>query len=561
MKTLYMNGKILTMEDQEERTQDARAVLVCDGRVQAVGDDETLRAMAGGHARIVNLANRTLCPAFIDAHSHFLAVAHSMLQVDLSEVESLEEMSLRIGRYIAAHHIAPGNFVVCRGFDPQQAGGYPPLEAMDALAPGYALVIQHPSGHAGMVNTLALEKLGITPQTRDPEGGRIGRDGERLNGYLEENAFLMVQSTLPAPDMDALMQAMQQAQSLYASHGIVTVQEGLMLSSMLPMYRELLERGLLTLDVVGYPSPQDYGAFAEACPRSAGGYDRRFRLGGVKILLDGSPQARTAFLSEPYEGEKQGYRGYPAMTLRETVEAVMYADKLGVQLLAHCNGDAAAQQMIDACRKAQELGADLARIRPVMIHAQLLRPDQMEDLKALHITPSFFVAHVYHWGEVHEGNLGPKRAEHISPLASAKAHGLPFTLHQDAPVIQPNVLETLWVACERRTRRGVQMGPEECVTAEDALRAVTVDAARQYGEADKGVIRPGMRADFVILSGNPLEVPAQALRDLRVEETIREGRTIWRREGPETPGVFSAEEAEMPEENRHDAGCIPDERL
>ena len=277
MKTLYMNGKILTMEDQEERTQDARAVLVCDGRVQAVGDDETLRAMAGGHARIVNLANRTLCPAFIDAHSHFLAVAHSMLQVDLSEVESLEEMSLRIGRYIAAHHIAPGNFVVCRGFDPQQAGGYPHLEAMDALAPGYALVIQHPSGHAGMVNTLALEKLGITPQTRDPEGGRIGRDGERLNGYLEENAFLMVQSTLPAPDMDALMQAMQQAQSLYASHGIVTVQEGLMLSSMLPMYRELLERGLLTLDVVGYPSPQDYGAFAEAFPRSAGGYDRRFR--------------------------------------------------------------------------------------------------------------------------------------------------------------------------------------------------------------------------------------------------------------------------------------------
>ena len=105
------------------------------------------------------------------------------------------------------------------------------------------------------------------------------------------------------------------------------------------------------------------------------------------------------------------------------------------------------------------------------------------------------------------------------------------------------------------------MGPEECVTAEDALRAVTVDAARQYGEADKGVIRPGMRADFVILSGDPLEVPAQALRDLRVEETIREGRTIWRREGPETPGVFSAEEAETPEENRHDAGCIPDERL
>ena len=528
-KTLYMNGRILTMDDAGNAKESAQAVLVSGGRVEAVGTDEALRAMAGGGARIVNLAGRTLCPAFIDAHSHFMAVAHSMLQVDLSEAQSLEDMSLAIGRYIASRRIVPGNFVLCRGYDAEERGGYPPIEALDALAPGYALVIQHPSGHAGMVNTLALEKLGITPDTRDPQGGRIGREGDRLTGYLEENAFLLAQRAFPVPQMEEIVRAMQDAQMLYAAHGIATVQEGLLLSSMLPMYREVLERGLLTLDVVGYPSPQDYGAFAEAFPRSMEGYDRRFRLGGIKILLDGSPQARTAFLSAPYEGEK-AYRGYPSMTPEQTVEAIRYADKLGVQLLAHCNGDAAAQQLIDACKKAQKQGADLARIRPVMIHAQLLRADQMSELAALHITPSFFVAHVFHWGEIHAGNLGQERASRISALASAERSGLPFTLHQDAPVIKPDMLETLWVACERRTRHGVQLGAQECVSIDTALRAVTVNAARQYGEAGKGVIRPGMRADFVILSGDPLGTPVSELRSLRVEETVREGQTIWSRD-------------------------------
>lgn len=529
MKTLYTNGLILTL-DEEAKEQEARAVLVCDGLVEAVGEDESLRERAGDQARIVNLAGRTLCPAFIDAHSHFLAVAHSLLQADLTGVQGEQEMALRIQRHIAANHIEPGSFVVCRGYDPQEAGGYPPIEALDAMAPGYALVLQHPSGHAGMVSTLALRCLGITPETRDPEGGRIGREGDRLTGYLEENAFLMAQSAFPVPQMEDLMRAMQQAQTLYASGGITTVQEGLLLRSMLPMYEELLSRGLLTLDVVGYPSPQDYGAFAEAFPKSVGAYDRHFRLGGIKILLDGSPQARTAYLSEPYEGAKDGYRGYPSMTLKQTVEAILYAGKLGTQLLAHCNGDAASQQLIDACRKAQEQGADLSRIRPVMIHAQALRPDQMREMAALHITPSFFVAHVYHWGEVHEANLGKERASRISALASAKACGLPFTLHQDAPVIRPDMIETLWVACERQTRHGTVLGPQERVDARTALLAVTKNAARQYGEADKGCIRPGMRADFVILSDNPLSVPASRLRSLRVEETICAGETLWRRE-------------------------------
>lgn len=293
MGTLYENGRIIATDAP------AQAVLEEDGRVAAVGAREQMRALAGSDAQIVDLRGRTLAPAFIDAHSHFLAVAHSMLQADLSGVRGVEELFARIAAHIRDNHLAPGEYVLCGGFDPQDMGGYPSLAALDAMAPGYAVVIQHKSGHAGMLSTLALERAGMTAQTPDPDGGRIGREDGRLTGYMEENAFLQAQRTFPMPGMEELMQAARRAQTLYASCGIVLAQEGLMMRSMLPVYEELLRRGLLALDIVGYPSPQDYETFAQAFPRSVGRYDRHLRLGGIKIILDGSPQARTAYLSEP----------------------------------------------------------------------------------------------------------------------------------------------------------------------------------------------------------------------------------------------------------------------
>lgn len=523
MKTIYENGTILA------RGGSAQALVTEGERILGVGSLEDMRALAGRDAQAIDLGGRTLAPAFIDPHSHFMAVANSMLQLDLADLHSMDELEARIAAYLDGRHLKPGDFLVGTGFDPQDMGGWPSLAALDAAAGGYALVLQHKSGHAAMVSSIALAKLGITMDTPDPDGGRIGREGGALTGYLEENAFLNAQHAFPAPDLDALMDAVVSAQRLYARHGIATVQEGLMMAQMLPMYKEMMRRGILTLDVVGYPTPQDYGAFAEALPDCVGKYDGHVKIGGLKLILDGSPQARTAYMSAPYENAEDGYRGYPAMADADIVSAIMQADALDTQVLMHCNGDAAAQQMIDACKAARDAGANLAKIRPVMIHAQTLRPDQMRELPALHITPSFFVAHVYHWGDAHIENLGMKRASGISGLASAKRLGLPFTLHQDAPVIKPDMLETMWCACVRRTKKGVILGEEERVDAKTAFDAVTKNAAMQYGEADKGELAPGMRADMTILSRNPLDTPAEALRLIRVERTIAGGRTVYAR--------------------------------
>ena len=169
-------------------------------------------------------------------------------------------------------------------------------------------------------------------------------------------------------------------------------------------------------------------------------------------------------------------------------------------------------------------------IRPVMIHAQLLGPDQLPKVKALGMIPSFFIAHIFHWGDIHIRNFGLERASNISPAGSALRLGIPFTFHQDSPVIRPNMAETLWCAVCRHTRQGILLGADQRIPVESALAAVTANAAWQYGEeGEKGSNTPGKRADLVILRQNPLKLPPEELKDLTVMETIKDGQSIWRK--------------------------------
>ncbi|MEG2037086.1 MAG: amidohydrolase family protein, partial [Ruthenibacterium sp.] len=198
-----------------------------------------------------------------------------------------------------------------------------------------------------------------------------------------------------------------------------------------------------------------------------------------------------------------------------------------MQLLAHCNGDAAAQQYIDAIKTVSGK-TDLAKLRPVMIHAQLLAKEQLPDVKATGLIPSFFIAHVFHWGDIHVKNFGIERAAAISPAGSALARGILFTFHQDTPVLEPDMLETVWCAVNRVTKSGAILGAEERISAYDALKAVTLHAAYQYFEENtKGSIAVGKHADFVILDQNPLTVAPMAIRDIAVLATIKEDKVLY----------------------------------
>ena len=518
--TLYFGGPIVTLEEP----QYAQALVERGGRIAYVGEREEAERLAGPGARRVDLEGRALLPAFLDPHSHLLACAYARLQVPLGECAGWGEITDRLSRHVQERGVQPGEWVKGTGYDQNALaeGAAPDRFCLDRACPNNPVVIQHASGHAGVFNTLALERLGVL-------NGDCGleRDGQgELTGRGEETPFLDLLGRIPMEGLEDVLRAFQGAQEEYASHGIATAQEGLLQPVMAPVYREILRRGLLYLDVNAYVPPADYdrlrGQFAQRVSASSG----RFQVAGMKIFLDGSPQGGTAWVREPYAG---GGRGTSTMTDGQVLSAFRQALDRDAQLLAHCNGDRAAEQYLTLLAQAErEAGKKLCR--PVMIHAQLLGLDQLERVKTLGVIPSFFVAHVYHWGEIHVKNFGLDRAGRISPAGSALAWGIPFTFHQDSPVIPPDMLETLWCACVRRTKTGRVLGAEERIPVEAALRAVTQTAALQYGlERELGTLRPGKRADFVLLSGDPLRTPPEELKKLQVERTIQRGRTIWSR--------------------------------
>lgn len=518
--TLYFGGPIVTLEEPRY----AQALVERGGRIAYVGDREEAERLAGPGARRVDLEGRALLPAFLDPHSHLLACAYARLQVPLGECAGWGEIADRLSRHVQERGIQPGEWVKGTGYDQNALaeGTAPDRFCLDRACPHNPVVIQHASGHAGVFNTLALERLGAL----DGDCG-LERDGQgELTGRGEENPFLDLLGRIPMDGLEDVLRAFQGAQEEYASHGVTTAQEGLLQPVMAPVYQEILRRGLLYLDVNAYVPPADYdrlrGQFAQEVSASPG----TFRVAGMKIFLDGSPQGGTAWVREPYAG---GGCGTSTMTDGQVLSAFRQALDRDAQLLAHCNGDRAAEQYLTLLAQAErEAGKKLCR--PVMIHAQLLGLDQLEWVKALGVIPSFFVAHVYHWGEIHVKNFGLDRAGRISPAGSALARGIPFTFHQDSPVIPPDMLETIWCACVRRTKAGRVLGAEERIPVEAALRAVTQTAALQYGlERELGTLRPGKRADFVLLSGDPLRTPPEELKKLQVERTIRCGRTIWSR--------------------------------
>ncbi len=524
MKTIYGGGTIRTMSER----QTTEAVLVDDARISAVGKYSELLRLAPD-AEKIDLQGRTMLPAFIDAHSHLSSYAMSFLQVPLDECRTFAEIAGRIENFVKTNRVKPGEWIVAKGYDHNslKEKRHPDLAFLDEIAPENPLVLQHASGHVGVFNSPALKELGITENTPSPAGGHIGLANGKLTGYLEENAFISSVKKLPLNSRKDMTLAYRRAQESYAAHGITTVQEGMMVGQMLPLYQYLTAGRLFSLDVCGYLMPGDADGFLKAFPGSVGAYREHFRIGGYKIVLDGSPQGRTAWMETPYRDQEPPYRGYGTMSDEAVRAAVRLAAEHGMQILAHCNGDAAAEQFILAV-EAVSRELPVKEIRPVMIHAQLLRPDQLERVAALGIIPSFFVAHVYHWGDAHIRNFGRERASIISPAGSALRQGIRFTFHQDTPVIEPDMLETVWCAVNRVTKAGVRLGEQECIPAVEALKAVTINAAYQYGEESvKGSIEPGKAADFVILDRDPVTADPADIRKIQVLQTIKDGKIIY----------------------------------
>lgn len=527
---IYFNGTILTMNDRCPR---AEALYVKGGRIAGAGSLEEL-VRADGRARRIDLQGHTLMPGLIDGHSHFTGLANSLGQCDLSACTDFHQLIDALRRFIARNRVPAGKWVVGTNYDHNflQERRHPDRAILDQVSQDHPVMVIHASSHMGAVNTLGLRLQNLTGATPDPEGGRYGRTPEgQLDGYMEENAFVAFRNAMPMPGEDELFQLMNRAQEIYARHGLTTVQEGM---TTLPLF-QLLERArrrrVLYLDLCACPDLQSCAHLPQEFPEMAQGYRDHLKIGGYKIFLDGSPQGRTAWMLEPYAGAQDGCRGYPIKESAALRRDILTALRAGRQLLAHCNGDAAAEQYISAFEQVHREHPECALHRPVMIHAQTVHPEQLARMRPLEMSPSFFVAHTYFWGDVHIENLGMDRAAGISPAGSALRLGLPFSFHQDSPVLPPDMFLSIWCAARRRTRSGVALNPSECVDVYTGLKAATLWAAWQYGEeGEKGSLEVGKRADLIVLERNPLEIPLDELPEIRILNTLKDGRIIYGQE-------------------------------
>mgnify|MGYP001824026316 FL=1 len=534
----FINGDVLTM-DADNRIFEALSAR--GDRIEAVGTTDQIMALVDDNTEVVDLRGRALLPGFIDAHGHFPGSGLSAIAADLnsppigdksSMVEVLAALRAR------ADMTEPGSWVTGYGYDDTLLveQRHPTRAELDAVSSEHPVVAMHISGHMLVANSRALAAVGIDAATPDPVGGVIGRRPGSMepNGLLEETARLEVMQHMQEMSLADTYRLMKTAVNQYAADGVTTAQSG-GVSKKLAQGLALFSRlGVIPQRLVVFPFENDFRDVLLNGKYDPADYSgERLVMGAVKIVADGSIQGYTGYLGLPYHTPyhgNPGYRGYPAVPRDQLFAQVEALHRAGYQVAIHGNGDESIEDILDAFEAAQR-AHPVEDPRMILIHSQMAREDQVARMKALGVTPSFFSAHTWYWGDRHRDIfIGPERASRISPARWALDRDLRFSSHLDTPVTPMLPLQAVWSQVHRQTTGGDVLGPEQRIGIMDALRAVTIDAAWQvFQEGNRGSLEPGKYADLVILSGNPLDDP-MAMRDLRVERTVVGGATIYRQQ-------------------------------
>jgi hypothetical protein len=540
---IFTGGTVITMTDAQPL---AEAVAVKDGRILAVGTKAGIEAdFAGPTTEMIDLAGRTLLPGFIDPHSHYI---NALLVANQAKVypppsgpgKDVDSIIAAIKAFAEAKAVPKGEMIVAYGYDDSVMpdGRLLNRDDLDAAFPDNPVRVDHVSMHGTVLNSLAQKKYGYSAETVTPPGGVIVRK-EGTNepyGLIMETAYLPVASVSEPMTPEQEIAASKAGQMLYAGAGITTAHEGSTNLGPLQTMKRVSDAGENIIDIVAFPFIIDLDPILAEIPlEDWGTYRNRLKIGGVKVTIDGSPQGRTAFFTTPYlrggpagETDWRGELTFPQDVVNGMVKRVY---DLGLPLNLHANGDAA----IDTFLTAHELAAtdDLTKDRRVtMIHAQFTRKDQIPKYVEYKIRPSYYTLHTYYFADTHIANRGPEQAAYISPMRDSIDAGLHPTNHTDFVVAPLDQMFVLWSAVNRISRFGADIGPDQRVTPQEGLKAMTIWVAEQYGERDlKGTLEPGKLADMVILSDNPLTVDPMAIKDIKVVETLKEGVSIYRAEG------------------------------
>lgn len=540
---IIVNANILTLDSQNRR---ARSLAVIEGRISGVwnevkppkSDIETTQ-----YTEVVDLKGATLLPGFIDTHNHILSYGLMQKKVDCSTPpnKTIGDVMALIGQ--RAKETPIGEWVEGYGYDDTllAEGRHPTKADLDKVAPDHPVHIRHISGHLGVVNSKALQLANITDAVTDPKGGHFGRDEEgRLNGVLYEPAAMqLVTEHIPKATKDQMIAALGSAAEEYVAQGITTNSDAKVGTTYGPeeisAHIEAAERRVnpmraqLMISHHHLREDEIFGGYSseelnkEIEERSGG----RAKLDSAKFFQDGSIQGLTGALREPYYNEPS-VSGNLIFDQEPFQEEILELHKRGFRITTHGNGDRAIGSILDAYAYALS-NHPVKDHRHRIEHVQTATIEDLDRMKELQVAGSFFINHVYYWGDRHERIfLGAERARRISPLKDAIDRNLLFTLHSDCPITPISPLFSVWAAVNRITREGRVLGPEQRCDVTTALKAMTIyGAALNFDEQNSGTIEVGKRADFVVLDQDPTAIDPQLINEISVTTTFIDGIPVF----------------------------------
>ncbi|MFZ2987748.1 amidohydrolase [Ideonella sp.] len=540
---IWSGGPILTMNDQAMR---AEAVAVANGKILAVGKRSEVMKLKGPATQLIDLKGQTLVPGFVDAHGHIVigglqALSANLLAPPDGQVKDIASLQQTLRDWVRQNPavVDQVKLIVGFGYDNSQLKElrHPTKEELDAVSQDVPVIVIHQSGHLASVNSVMLKAMGYDANSKDPAGGVIQRKPGTTepNGTLEETAFFAGAPVILSRVGPAGLKAFaREGAKLWARYGYTTAEEGRATPELVQMLKQVAAEGGFVNDVNAYADVLVDRAYIKA--NQSPNYVNRFRLAGAKLTIDGSPQGFTAWRDQPYYKPvghyPEGYSGYAAASAEEVMSAVAWAAEEGVQIITHANGERASDLLIASHRAAQARFPQSKALRNVLIHGQFLREDQLDSYRALGVIPSLFPMHTFYWGDWHlDHTAGPQAGMNISPTGWALKRGMIFSSHHDAPVAFPDSMRVLDATVTRRARgTGRVVGPAQRVDVITALKAMTIwPAYHHFEDRAKGSLIPGKLADFAVLSKDPTAVEPKTLANIQVTETIKEGKTIFKR--------------------------------
>ena len=528
---IISSNKVILMTGVEQAQP--LSIAIKNKKIAWIGSHQDAKNFQGEH---INFGNQAVLPGFIDAHGHasYLAFATQVANIaspPVGKINNIQDLQTELKNFIQDSDLQPGEWVMGLGYDDSLLAEqrHPTKDDLDEVSTEHPIYLIHVSAHLGAANSLGLSLANINSKTEDPPGGKIRRYKNSLepNGVFEETAAYPLQQLAMSGYNDPIG-SVKSAMEIYAKNGITTAQDGASSKETIGLMQAANAQGKINLDIISYPIGQN-GLLKDIDTLSFGSYTGRLKIGGIKLILDGSPQGKTAYLTEPYykppHSELDSYKGYPLMPQSEVSKWVKEYAELKIPIMAHANGDAAADMLIEAVEQAN-MNSDH---RTIMIHAQTVREDQLDQMRELKIIPSYFSTHTFYWGDWHRDSVfGEERAMRISPTKSSLDRNMPFTVHNDAPVVPPDMIRLLWSTTNRKTRSGKVLGEEQKISTYAALEAMTINAAYQHFEDDiKGTIEVGKQADLVILSEDPLSIHPEKLLNVKVVATYSKGIEIF----------------------------------